>query len=70
MSNVALTLPESVVNRVMASTGKRTARAAVMAALAERGNVPNAETVRALRSKRPGVVMRSRDEFKKFVDSL
>jgi Arc/MetJ family transcription regulator len=49
VSNVAITLPESVVQRAMKMTGKRTPRAAVIAALSDQGNSPNAETLRALR---------------------
>jgi hypothetical protein len=33
VSNIAINLPESVVNRVMAATGKRTPRAAVLSAI-------------------------------------
>lgn len=44
-------LPEEVIQRAKALTGKRTARAAVTALVERSGNVPNAETARELRGK-------------------
>jgi hypothetical protein len=70
VSNVALTLPEAVVARAKAMTGKRTARAAVIAALEEQGNVPNAETARALRSKVRGKVFKGAKDAMAYLDSL
>ncbi|MGH8455502.1 MAG: hypothetical protein ACRETW_04590 [Stenotrophobium sp.] len=70
MSSVAINLPESLVTRTMAITGKRTARAAVIAALADQGNVPNAETKRALLSKDKGKTFKSADAAIAYLERL
>lgn len=51
MSLQTVELPEEVIQRAKALTGKRTARAALTALVGETGNVPNAETARALKDK-------------------
>ncbi len=48
-------LPEEVIQRAKALTGKRTARAAVTALVEQQsGNAPNAGTAQALSSKEAG----------------
>lgn len=44
-------LPEEIINRAKALTGKRTARAAMTALVEHAGNIPNPPTARSLRAK-------------------
>lgn len=53
MSSIAVNLPESVIKQAMTITGKKTARAAVIAALSG-DHIPNKATLASLRSQERG----------------
>lgn len=63
-------LPEEVIQRAKALTGKRTARAAMTALVEGTGNVPNAETVKALRSKKRGKVFTNARDAMAYLKAL
>ena len=71
VNTVDVELPRSVVDKARELTGERTARAAITALVRRsEGNVPNAQTARALRSKKRGKIFTSGKEAIDYLKSL
>lgn len=72
MENITVTLSADLVERALAATGKRTAKAAITELVhRSEGNTPNDVTARALRSKaRPAASLGSKREIRAWVDQF
>ena len=71
MNTIDVELPRSVVEKACELTGERSARAAITALVRRsEGSLPNAQTARALRSKKRGKVFTSGKEAVAYLKSL